>query len=55
MALNGEGARESSPYPESDRTRQHEVEVLQSMKRAGLGLAALIAGGALLWGLSRRK
>ncbi len=57
MALNGDGpnAPESSPYPESARTRQREAEVFQSMQHAGLGLAALAAGGALLWGLSRRR
>jgi FAD/FMN-containing dehydrogenase/Fe-S oxidoreductase len=59
MALNatgaGSSAPESLPYPESARARRREAEVFQSMKRAGLGLAALAAGGALLWGLSRRK
>jgi FAD/FMN-containing dehydrogenase/Fe-S oxidoreductase len=55
MALNGdsEAAPESYPYPESARTRQREADVFQSMKRAGLGLAALAAGGALLWKLSK--
>ena len=48
------GTADSRPYPESARIRQHEAEVLQSMKHAGLGLAALAAGGALLWELSRR-
>jgi FAD/FMN-containing dehydrogenase/Fe-S oxidoreductase len=56
MALNdAPGAPECSPYPESARIRQRESEVLQSMKHAGLGLAALAAGGALLWELSRRR
>jgi len=54
MAINGPAAPESHTYPESASIRQHEAEVLQSMKHAGLGLAALIAGGALLWELSRR-
>src|SRR5208282_4156713 len=56
MALNGdsEAAPDSGPYPESERTRQREADVFQSMKRAGLGLAALAAGGALLWKLSKR-
>jgi len=54
MGSNGEGTPDSRPYPESARTRRHEAEVFQSMKRAGLGLAALAAGGALLRGLSRR-
>ena len=46
---------ESRPYPESARTQQREAEVFHSMKRAGLGLAALAAGGALLWELSKRR
>jgi Fe-S oxidoreductase len=54
MAIRGVAAVDSLPYPESARTRRHEAEVLQSMKRAGLGLAALAAGGALLWGFSKR-
>jgi FAD/FMN-containing dehydrogenase/Fe-S oxidoreductase len=55
MAIRGVAAVDSLPYPESARTRRHEAEVLQSMKRAGLGLAALAAGGALLWELSKRR
>jgi FAD/FMN-containing dehydrogenase/Fe-S oxidoreductase len=54
MAINGPAAVESHTYPESASVRQHQAEVLQSMKHAGLGLAALVAGGALLWELSRR-
>jgi FAD/FMN-containing dehydrogenase/Fe-S oxidoreductase len=55
MALNAETASNSRPYPESSRVRQREAEVFQSMKRAGLGLAALAAGGALLWKLSKSR
>ena len=55
MALESEGSTESRPYPESARIRHHKAEVLQSMKHAGLGLAALAAGGALLWGLAKRR
>jgi len=55
MALEGERSTESQPYPESGRVRRHQAEVFQSMKHAGLGLAALAAGGALLWGLSKRR
>jgi Fe-S oxidoreductase len=55
MALRGVGAVDSQPYPESARTRRHEADVFQSMKRAGLGLAALAAGGALIWGWPRRR
>jgi FAD/FMN-containing dehydrogenase/Fe-S oxidoreductase len=54
MAIDGERAPESCPYPESVRTRQQETEVFQSMKRA-LGLAAVAAGGALLWKLSKSR
>ncbi|MGA9304745.1 MAG: FAD-linked oxidase C-terminal domain-containing protein, partial [Candidatus Sulfotelmatobacter sp.] len=50
----GPGTPDSYPYPESARTQQGEAEVLQSMKYAGLGLAAIAAGGVLLWELSRR-
>jgi FAD/FMN-containing dehydrogenase/Fe-S oxidoreductase len=48
MALTGA----AEPYPESARARRREAEVFQSMKMAGLGLAALVAGGALLWKMS---
>jgi FAD/FMN-containing dehydrogenase/Fe-S oxidoreductase len=44
-----------SPYPESGSIRQREADVFRSMKHASLGLAALATGGALLWGLSRRR
>jgi FAD/FMN-containing dehydrogenase/Fe-S oxidoreductase len=55
IALDKDNPRASHPYPESDRARHDEMDVFQSMKRAGLGLAALAAGGALLWELSRRR
>ncbi len=45
---------ESSPYPESEVVRAREREVRQSMQRAGAGMVATAAGGALLWQLSRR-
>jgi FAD/FMN-containing dehydrogenase/Fe-S oxidoreductase len=54
-AIPGPGTPDSYLYPESARTHQCEVEVLRSMKHAGLGLAALAAGGVLLWELSRRR
>jgi Fe-S oxidoreductase len=55
MALNGIEAVNLQVYPESPRVRRLEAEVSKSMKRAGLGLAALAAGGVLLWGLSKRR
>jgi FAD/FMN-containing dehydrogenase/Fe-S oxidoreductase len=55
MSLTGEAAPESLPYPESAPTRQLEAEVMHSMKRAGLGLAAVAVGGALLWEWSKKR
>jgi len=55
MALHGDSSSDSRPYPESARARQREVQVTQSMKRTVLGLAALAAGGALLWNMSRNR
>jgi FAD/FMN-containing dehydrogenase/Fe-S oxidoreductase len=55
MAISAPGAPESHPYPESAHTRRRETDVLQSMKRTGLGLAALAAGGALLWKISKNR
>jgi FAD/FMN-containing dehydrogenase/Fe-S oxidoreductase len=37
------------PFPESALVRQRDADVGSSMKRAGLGLGALAAGGFLLW------
>ncbi len=48
MALHGPEIPPCQPYPESARARQCQAEVFRSMKRAGLGLAAL-ACGLLLW------
>ncbi len=55
LALSGPDAAKSHPYPESARARRREKEVSHSMKRAGLGLAALAAGGALFWNVSRSR
>jgi len=58
MALSATGDEPlpaAHPYPESARASHHEAEVFKSMQRAALGLGALAAGGALLWGLSRRR
>jgi Fe-S oxidoreductase len=48
-------AASAQPYPESAHTRQREAEVFKSLRRAGIGLAALVGGGALLWVLSRSR
>jgi FAD/FMN-containing dehydrogenase/Fe-S oxidoreductase len=54
MGLEQNGIERSEPYPESAGSRRREAEVSQSMKRAGIGLAAIAAGAALLWELSRK-
>ena len=41
------------PFPESRLADQREAEVRSSMKRTGLGLGALAAGGLLLWRFGR--
>jgi FAD/FMN-containing dehydrogenase/Fe-S oxidoreductase len=55
MALSGGSPTLAGPYPESARTRQQEVEISNSIKRAGLGLAVFAVGGALFWALSRKR
>jgi FAD/FMN-containing dehydrogenase/Fe-S oxidoreductase len=55
MALKGVGALDFHPYPESTRAHRREAEVSQSMKRAGLGLAALATGAGLLWRIARNR
>jgi hypothetical protein len=54
IALN-DGGEGTPRHPESANTRDHEAKVARSMKRAGLSLAALAAGGALLCKLCRRR
>jgi Fe-S oxidoreductase len=54
MGLEQNGTERSEPYPESAGSRRRDAEVSQSMKRAGIGLAAIAAGAALLWELSRK-
>ena len=49
------GNTQSSPYPEAASIHRRDAEILESMKRAGLGVAALAAGGALFWKLSTRR
>ena len=53
MALHDPVQPAGDPFPESARVRQREAELRGSMKRAGLGLGALAAGGLLLWGIGR--
>jgi len=57
LAANEDGGNvpEYGAYPESAQTDRREAAVFTSMARAGLGLAAFVAGGALLWEFSKRR
>ena len=55
MALQDPSQDSGDPFPESAQVRQRDAEVQASMKRAGLGLGALAAGGLLLWQFSRNR
>jgi Fe-S oxidoreductase len=55
MALQDTDQNTAGPFPESANVRQRKAEVQSSMKRAGLGLGALAAGGLLLWQYSRNR
>jgi Fe-S oxidoreductase len=49
MALQDPDQIAAGPFPESALVRQRHAGINCSMKRAGLGLGALAAGGLLLW------
>ena len=55
MALRGEQPWGGDCYPESALTRCHEREIKRSMKRAGVGLAAVAAGAALVWAATGKR
>ena len=42
-------------YPETQNVRRRQSEVDRSMKRAGLAVAGIVAGAALLWRLRKAK
>ena len=42
-------------YPEQPQVDKRQAELDRSMKRAGLGVAAVAAGAALFWWLKRRR
>jgi hypothetical protein len=55
MALTeGPGGREG-PFPEQELVHDNQVAVRDSMTKAGLAVAGLAAGAALLWAFNRRK
>ena len=55
MALESPARPASNPFPESSLVRQRDAEVRACMKRAGLGLGAIAAGGFLLWNLGKNR
>jgi FAD/FMN-containing dehydrogenase/Fe-S oxidoreductase len=52
IALEGEMA---DAYPERGRIMRRREETRQSIKKAGLGVAAVAAGAGLLWALARKR
>ena len=53
MALREPSAANRS-YPERPQVERRQAELERSMKRAGLGVAGLAAGAALLWWFRRK-
>jgi FAD/FMN-containing dehydrogenase/Fe-S oxidoreductase len=54
MAMREGPAGPAGEYPEEPWVLQRNTEVEQSMRRAGVTVAGLVAGAALLWTLFRR-
>ncbi|HEX8816970.1 MAG TPA: FAD-binding and (Fe-S)-binding domain-containing protein [Terriglobales bacterium] len=53
MAMASEALPE--PYPERARVLRRKAEINLSMARAGVGLASVAAGAALLWAITRKR
>jgi FAD/FMN-containing dehydrogenase/Fe-S oxidoreductase len=53
MAMRDELAGGNGAYPEEARIRRRKAEVQASMRRAGLAVAGLATGAALLWSIAR--
>jgi FAD/FMN-containing dehydrogenase/Fe-S oxidoreductase len=53
-ALKGQ-LKPDGAYPEAQQVRRRQSEVDRSMKRAGLAVAGIAAGAALLWRLRKAK
>jgi Fe-S oxidoreductase len=52
IALHGASAPDGS-YPEKPQVERRQADMERSMKRAGLGVAGVAAGAALLWWLRK--
>jgi FAD/FMN-containing dehydrogenase/Fe-S oxidoreductase len=55
MALNGPGANDAAPYPESSCVLRRKMEVRHSMQRAGLAAVGFASGAALFWFCGRKR
>ena len=55
MALREGPLGPKGAYPEQASVQRRQAEVERSMKRTGLAVASVAAGGVLLWALGRRK
>ena len=55
MALRDEFAGAEDDFPEQARVERHDAEVTRSLKRAGVGVAGVAAGLALLWAVGRGR
>jgi Fe-S oxidoreductase len=53
MALHGSSVPDGS-YPEKPQVERRQGDLERSMKRAGLGVAGIVAGAALLWWLKSK-
>jgi hypothetical protein len=43
------------PYPESRAVREHQQEIQDSMRRAGLAAGAVATAGLVTWLLTRKR
>jgi hypothetical protein len=53
MAMQKESRSSDSPYPESRGVERREVDVRNSMTRAGLAMGAVFAGALFFWALGK--
>jgi FAD/FMN-containing dehydrogenase/Fe-S oxidoreductase len=55
MALHPSALDRDEPYPESRLMREREAEVRESMRRAGMAMAAAAGAGLLLYAVTRSR
>jgi hypothetical protein len=54
MAAREGSTKREEFYPEREVLERRQAHVMQSMKRAGFGVAGILVGAALLWALGGR-